>query len=363
MLPPQTCPPRPGSGRTAGGHFLSIQALRGAAAILVVMFHAGLRFDPSERTFRLGNAGVDIFFVISGFVMWVVATRRPTTPGVFLLHRFIRLVPLYWAFTLLMVALALMIPAQFPRLMLTPAHIGWSLVFVPHAAPPKGHIGPVLGQGWTLNFEVLFYLLFSGVLFLPARQRLAALAAALVALVGLGFVVATPHLPVTTLLSPLLLEFLLGLLLARLFQGGRCVPISLCWGALAAGVLLLLLGSPGAADDLARTIQYGVPAALIVFGLVGLEIAGRLRLPVLVLLLGDASYSIYLSHTFMISVLGKIWPADLPPIAFILVVTPAAVAGGVVVYWCGERRILAGLRYLTGQTRRRFEAPAGAGAA
>jgi exopolysaccharide production protein ExoZ len=329
------------------GQFLSIQALRGVAAILVTIFHAGLRPDPTESTFRLGNAGVDIFFVISGFVMWTVVSRRPVTPATFLMHRAIRLIPLYWLATLLIVGAACVFPAEFPHLVLTPSHVLLSLGFIPHQAPGSGRIGPVLGQGWTLNFEIFFYLLFAAALALPARRRLPAIGAALVGATVLGFFAATPAAPVTSLLSPLLIEFLFGLGLAWLYGRGAAPPAWLGWGAAALGVGLLLFAAPGASDDLARLVEYGMPAALIVGGMVGVEMAGGLLVPKLARLLGDASYSIYLTHTFMISLVGKLAPPHWPAAVFMAVATPVAIAGGVGVYVVVERPLLGAMRRLT----------------
>jgi exopolysaccharide production protein ExoZ len=120
-----------------GGSFQSIQALRGIAAVMVTIFHAGLRFDQSETTFRVGNAGVDIFFIISGFVMWTVAARRPGGPFAFLRRRFVRLVPLYWFWTAALIAAWAVLPSAFPRMHPTVGHVALSLAFLPHMSPDR----------------------------------------------------------------------------------------------------------------------------------------------------------------------------------------------------------------------------------
>ncbi len=258
--------------RAAGappGTFESIQALRGAAALLVVIFHAGLHFDPSEATFRIGNAGVDVFFVISGFVMWTVTARRPTSPTAFLHQRVIRLVPMYWVFTLAMLVFWLVLPREFPHMHPDPWHYLLSLAFVPHISPDTGQVLPVLGQGWTLNFEIFFYILFAAVLLLPSARRFGAITAMLLILPVSGLFLATPDIPATTLLSPLLIEFLGGILLAWLVADGVRPRIAWCWGAVAAGVVLLAFAAPGRNDNWARLLEYGLPALLLVGGLVG----------------------------------------------------------------------------------------------
>jgi exopolysaccharide production protein ExoZ len=344
--PPVPPPPVPTEPHLAdrGGTYLSIQALRGIAALLVTVFHAGLRFDPTEMTFRVGNAGVDIFFVISGFVMWTVTTRRPTPPLVFLGHRFIRLVPMYWFWTLVLIAGWAVIPSAFPRMHPTLSHVVLSMAFIPHLSPDTGVILPVMGQGWTLNFEVLFYILFAVTLLLPLRSRLAAITVTLLGLAVVGHFVATPAWPVTTLLNPLLVEFLGGIVLARLVLGGWRPHASWCWGALAIGVALLFLPAPAADDDLARLFQFGVPAFLIVGGAVGAEALGKLRIGRLPRLLGDASYSIYLTHPFAISLLNKVWPGWLPPWLFITVATVFAAVAGIVAFTVLENPLLALMR-------------------
>jgi exopolysaccharide production protein ExoZ len=324
--------------------YQSIQALRGIAAILVAIFHAGLRYDDTQGTFRVGNAGVDIFFVISGFVIWTVTSRRPTAPVVFLRHRLVRLVPMYWIVTLIIVAGAAFVPSAFPHMHITATDVALSMAFFPHLSPSTGEIEPVLGQGWTLNFEAFFYLIFAAVLMLPVRARFRAIAVALVILPLVGAAVMTQSVPPSVLLSPLLTEFLGGVCIARLAAGAWRPLAPWCWASVGIGFAGLVASSPAPGDDLARVLQYGVPAFLIVGGAVGLEAAGRLRIPKLAQLLGAASYSIYLTHTFAISILGKVWPSSLPNWEFMALATLLAIIGGTVVYALLENPLLAVMR-------------------
>jgi len=321
--------------------FQSVQALRGIAAIMVTIFHAGLRFDHTEATFRVGNAGVDIFFIISGFVMWTVVAKNPIDPITFLRRRFVRLVPLYWFWTLVLLAAWAVMPSAFPRLHPTIGHVLLSLGFIPHLSPDVGQVMPVMGQGWTLNFEIFFYLLVALILTLPARLRFVAIATALLLL---PFARPVTDLPAAALLSPLLVEFLGGIVLARLVSGGLRLGALRSLGCLAAGAVLLTLAHPATGDDLGRLLQYGTPALLIVAGAVGLERAGRLPVGKLPRLLGDASYSIYLTHTFIISLLGKLWPTDLATSLFIVTATIVATTLGVFTYRLVERPPLTLLR-------------------
>jgi exopolysaccharide production protein ExoZ len=326
------------------GTYQSIQALRGIAAIIVAIFHAGLRYDPSQSTFRVGNAGVDIFFVISGFVIWTVTVRRPASPLVFLKHRFVRLVPMYWIVTLAMVMGATLVPSAFPNMHITWPDVLLSMAFLPHLSPSTGTFEPVLGQGWTLNFEVFFYLVFALVLLLPLRARFRAIVAALVILPVLGEAVMTPSVPPTWLLNPLLIEFLGGLCIARLAAGDWRPRAAWCWASVVFGFAGLMAASPAGGDDLARVLQYGVPAFLVVGGAVGLEAAGKLQVPKFLQVLGAASYSIYLTHTFAISILGKIWPGSFPPWGFITLATLLAIMAGIAAYALLENPMLAVMR-------------------
>jgi exopolysaccharide production protein ExoZ len=324
-----------------GGSFQSIQALRGIAAVMVTIFHAGLRFDQSETTFRIGNAGVDIFFIISGFVMWTVAARRPGGPFAFLRRRFVRLVPLYWFWTAALIAAWAVLPSAFPRMHPTVGHVALSLAFLPHMSPDSGRITPVLGQGWTLNFEVFFYVLFAAALIFPSRARFGFMAAILLLLPLARHIV---EVPAAALLSPLLVEFFGGIILARLVIGGLRPDALRCWSCVAVGVVLLIFAAPAADDDLARLFQYGVPAFLIVGGAVGAELNGSLSVGKLLRGIGDASYSIYLTHAFFISALGKLWPIGLAPWIFLVSATTLALLLGQAAYALVERPLLALLR-------------------
>ena len=132
-----------GSDRAKPIH--SIQWLRAAAALAVLAFHLSLHL---EQTWALGAAGVDVFFVVSGFIMWTV-TAREQSPAAFMMNRIVRIAPLYWTATSVMVFGAL--AGLFPSVVLTAGHVAGSLLFVPHVSPSNGQVWPLLVQGWTLN--------------------------------------------------------------------------------------------------------------------------------------------------------------------------------------------------------------------
>jgi len=153
-----------------------LQYLRGLAACAVVAYHAA---DRAQRPFTVGEAGVDLFFVLSGFLMWAI-TDADSRPGRFLADRAKRIVPIYWIVTSVMLAGAL--AGLFPAVRLSVAHVVTSYAFLPSVSPSNGQIWPLLVPGWTLNYEVGFYLLFGAALCLPRAVQLGMLTAVLIAL-------------------------------------------------------------------------------------------------------------------------------------------------------------------------------------
>ncbi|RAI59307.1 acyltransferase [Roseicella frigidaeris] len=277
---------------------IEIQFLRAFAALAVVLHHAAGRADLG---FATGAAGVDIFFVISGFIMWMVGTQRPTSPLRFAWDRVARVAPLYWLVTLGIATLAVVVPAAMPNLQPTLETLALSLFFVPHR-DASGAVLPLLVPGWTLNCEMFFYLLFAASLALPRSIRLGALSALLGLLALAGLVWQPEHPVASTYTSPLLLEFAAGLALAALWRQGR-LP------GRAAGRAMLLLGlgafaaleGSGVFVESWRVLLWGVPAWLLVAGALA---AGPIGKGGAVARLGDASYSIYLLHPLLV---GASW--------------------------------------------------------
>src|SRR3954452_12402158 len=196
---PSPLPDGEGSGgplrRFGHGKLLSIQYLRAVATLTVVAAHA------TASLFDFGEAAVSLFFVISGFVM-VYVSQRETTPQRFLWARFVRVVPLYWAITLF-VGLAYGSDIR---------HLLLSLALWPHPGP-AGQGWPVVGQGWTLVFEVFFYAVFAATLLVSARIRPWLIAAVFGVCCAAGAVFRPGNFVLATYTSPLLLEFGAGALL------------------------------------------------------------------------------------------------------------------------------------------------------
>ena len=266
----------------------SIQYLRGLAACAVVCFHVSEQFGGP---FNVGAAGVDVFFVISGFIMWVTTAGRPADPWRFMSRRITRIVPLYWIVTLLTATGILLKPQFFYDHFLSVANFVGSLFFLPVLQDDALH--PIVIQGWTLCYEMMFYLVFTLVLFVGERWRFVVLVGALVAIVALHFVLPAGYAHAFT--DPVVIEFAAGVVVGRLWLQGARLSLGAALAVSGAGLLLLAAGTLFDAD-LPRALLWGLPAALIVAGAVFAERARPFKPAQLPTFLGDASYSIYLWH-------------------------------------------------------------------
>ena len=249
----------------------SIQVLRGVAAMAVVVHHA----FPGRT--QLGAAGVDLFFVISGFIMATSASGRQ--PLEFLADRAWRIYPMW------LIALApwLLISPQ------TPLEVVRGITLWPVFGDQ--FLNPALGVGWTLSFELVFYLAFA--LALATRPAIPIVLYGLCLAVGFE----SRHVLFWFLGSPLVFEFLLGVAISRAPRvadlGVPMVFAGFLWFALVPSTYYDQAFGPGA---LFRALFWGLPAAMIVYGAWSLEEwFGRRMFPV-PFLLGCASYSIYLVH-------------------------------------------------------------------
>jgi exopolysaccharide production protein ExoZ len=304
---------------------LSIQYLRAFAVLAVVLSHA-------VPLATLGQAGVDVFFVVSGFIMWS-STNRPTPPALFLWHRLIRIVPLYWVATLLM-AHHQDAPIQ---------AVAKSLMFIPYFGE-GGHIWPILVAGWTLTYEMLFYVLMGVVLTMPRRIGLPGLAGTLCLLAAANVLVPLADPVLLTVTNPLILEFLAGVALAELRfrvrlpgQGGALL--------LAAGAILAfwLPRTSHALPGVWRFAWWGLPSGMLVMAAVSLEDAGKIMRFAPMLAIGDASYSIYLFHPFILKTAENAF-AVYPFLLRCAAAVVACTALGLFAYYVVERPMTKRLR-------------------
>lgn len=289
--------------------FIGVQILRFVAAMLVVVMHTteaiSVRITGAgpDHYWNGGAIGVDIFFVISGFVMAMSTARLPEghqtrlqAAWIFMKRRLLRVAPLYWFYTLLKAALVLILPSLALRSSIDPEHLLASMLFIP-AISPWGLVQPTLPVGWTLNFEMLFYVVFAiGIAWGVARIKFCFL-------IFLLIFVAAQIFPESVALNfygkSLLFEFILGMGIAHLYLNYPPVPPKIGLLAASAGTMLILAINWG--DPVPRFSTWEIGAGFMVLVAVWLEPwIARLRLASRLSFLGDSSYSIYLSHTFVV---------------------------------------------------------------
>ena len=276
----------------------SIQWLRGVAALLVVFHHLGsFMSDVGVKLYKfdVGAIGVDIFFVISGFIM-VYVTRfhdgSVRATATFFKKRCVRVLPMYWLVTGIYLA---------SDNLTKPDQINLSIVLksfllIPSYYLVPGMISPVLIQGWTLYYELFFYLVLGGALFFltPLRSRIF-VCLFFCMLVYLGHVIGNKGAITSIYTNPLLLEFLAGVAIGHVYVTHHQRSV-----ALASLLLLFAVASffiaPLGWD---RSIRWGVPSALLVAGVVLLEGAtksSKIWRWNLGSRAGEISYSLYLTH-------------------------------------------------------------------
>lgn len=318
-----------------GTQFLGVQYSRAAAAVGVLVFHAAQR---NGVDFAIGARGVDLFFVISGFIMWTASSRRPVSPSAFFRARIKRIVPLYWIAT---VALALGgLAGLFPTLQaeLTWPHFIQSLLFVPHYSPGSGQIWPVLVPGWTLNFEMFFYCCFAAGLVASPRLRLWGLSIMFLALVALGVATSPEGAIGRTFTDPFILEFIAGMWLGVATTRPSAAKPGLAASlAVAGGAALMAVPFWG---GLIERLACLLAATVCLYGVICLDVQRRTPAVHTLRLVGDASYSIYLWHGIAVSIAAVVSQRLGLPLVLVI---PATVAGGLLMglasYFLLERPI------------------------
>lgn len=271
---------------------LGVQYLRAIAALMVAYYHltlwvaaytGALTFKTWINTSHFAGA-VPVFFVISGFVMYVSAIE--SSPSRFVSRRLQRIVPLYWCLTLLM---ALMLWSHHSDISVH--HLMRSLLFV-QSLTNGMEVYPVLIPGWSLNYEMLFYGLFACALLL-SRWRMAAILAALVA----AAIFLHNYQPW------LLGLFGAGLIIGWAYRNGAVNAGPWLSATLCVAGLFALVGT-----GVPAFVRHEVAPVSIVLGAVSLDFAGATPMLPSLEALGDASYSLYLVHFFAFDAVLKFWP-------------------------------------------------------
>lgn len=300
---PTPVPARAEPRESRAGRIVPIQGLRAVAALGVAFahFHNAFLQVGSDNTMGVFGFGVDLFFVISGFIMLHVsrdAFGSAAAGARFLYRRLIRIVPLYWLCSLAFLHYILSTQPIGPANLSWP-QIGASFAFIPWPRPAGG-TNPLLDVGWTLNYEMFFYVCFAAALMLPRRWALTALVAGMVAFVYAGKVWVLP-VPLSVWASKMVYEFLFGVALAAALpflprvNGAVASALIIAGVAVAAGAYF-----GGRFTGSNRHYVWGSAAVLMVSGatLYRGELTGWVAKVMCVL--GDSSYAIYLIHPLVL---------------------------------------------------------------
>jgi exopolysaccharide production protein ExoZ len=356
--------PIPRFHRVSPAPLLSLQILRAAAALLVLVHHAGYDADTiaSRTGLRLLDLdrifdwafGIHLFFVVSGYIMVRTTSGFGSARGAmaFMARRIVRVVPLYWLMTSLLLVGAMLAPGLLNTPLGGPVFVFASYLFFPLTGTgAEWH--PVLGQGWTLDYEMFFYVLFAIAMLLPRRSGLAALAGTLAGLVLFGTVWHPAIAPLGVWTDGLLLEFLFGIAIGLAQEAGLRSAWWTSALALVAGAMAAVSLGPlfPVGDGLAPWIRGGLPAAIMVGACVLGPPWRRRPLALALATIGDASYSLYLSHPFVVRGLRDVWlasvPGSAPLSAYVALASLGAVLSAVLLYRCVERPMTLRLQHMT----------------
>lgn len=251
------------------------------------------------------GSGVDVFFAISGFFMYYISKDKlseKTYPLKFFENRFIRIAPIYWFYTTVMVMILIALPSQFDTATLNYAQIIRSYIFLPGLSAANGD--PILALGWTLNLEMFFYAVFA-IFILLFRSRAPIFTALFLIVFALSHGLFIDTIYILEFWSkPIILNFAVGMGLAALYSRGARLTRPMGIVAITASILLFLglthINLDAWGDY--RDIPFGVAACLFVAGM-GLVPDAPRQGPLgrSAVLVGDASYTLYLSHPFILT--------------------------------------------------------------
>jgi len=336
---------------------LSIQVMRGLAALMVVVCHVFDNIDPvlispvvRSTNGSILNFGVDLFFVISGFIMVYTTMGRPLGMKQFMVARITRIVPLYWLTLLATVGVLALTGGRVPIL----AEVIQAAFFIPYQDPATGAYLPFLPVGWTLSYEMVFYLIFAATIAIGRVRQVVVISLIFTLFVAARLILNPESAIGFRLTSPLFFEFTMGMVVAMAWPMVR--TFGLRWAGpalLASGIAALLVMHPLHVEmAFPRFIAYGGPAALVVAGGLLLEPWFAVKPFAPFRALGDMSYSLYLSHALPLLVLPALLPAAMPYWGKTVLLTGVCIVVGSLCYWHVERLLQLSLRALTARKRR-----------
>lgn len=310
--------------------------LRALAVILVIYNHSMIigsdnKYAESiQRNFLFlrhwTSIGLDLFFVISGLIMTIVTQsylKKPSGWFNFFLKRMLRIIPLYWLYSIVVY-----FERYFLKHPVEPGEIAKTILFFPIFAA-KDAIYPIIGQGWSLTYEMYFYILIVVFLFFKSKNIFRVLLATLLILAIGGYFINPANVSLKFICTPILLEFALGVAVGigyhyvtAYYQKLKLNTVkTLSVTATIIGLLLMLaslfynsehISNPFyvITDNtiaMSRSLIWGVPCSIFVFGLLFMELSFNLQIPKSLIKIGDASFSGYLVHILVIITVGKLY--------------------------------------------------------
>lgn len=280
--------------------YYSLQILRAIAAWMVVFHHYMQLFYDFESSSLIGHFfsqygafGVDIFFALSGFVMYMSTASKSVTSGEFFVNRVFRIIPAYWFYTLSLIAFLFLFPKEFSFTSYNTSSLLASFLFYPSENPSGIGVFPLLTVGWSLNFEMMFYLILSISIFLSRNKALVICFITILILPPIFPKVA----PYSEILgSKYMHEFLIGFIVAYIVSRGYLDKLSNRTEILT--LLFLVVGI------LIQVQSKKMACFFILLSFISLEsfINKENSIVKFMIKLGDYSYSTYLLHIFVLGV-------------------------------------------------------------
>jgi len=309
----------------------SIQYMRAIAALLVVVHHAigkGTQYTSTSsfNWFTVGEVGVDLFFIISGYIMCHTVDSKDINFISFIKARIRRIIPLYWVLTTMALVIYLLFPDK-----VNSAGGGTNIIHSYTLFPVQENY--LISNGWTLSYEFFFYILFAFGLSLTGKFRLLLPVTLIMMLVALGNFDYSNSTFYNFITNPLLLEFSFGILIFYLF---KTIQPSIFIGILLVGLSLILITLVNIFEpNISRVVRYGIPALIFFIGMKSLEPIFKRdkkeKINILFEMIGNSSYSLYLSHPFALVIssiiLDKLGLTNISFLFITLLVIASIIAG------------------------------------
>lgn len=281
----------------------SVQYLRGIAALMVLLEHTAAKSAQYSTNvlsgWHIGGAGVDLFFLVSGFIMCHTTTNKHQQKGAsrqFLWRRVLRIIPLYWLVTCAALLVFLIAPDKIN------SQGGDTQILASFFLLPTDGLY-LVSNGWTLRYEFLFYMIFMLGLFFSKRIGQVLVISMIAALVLWGQLQAADNAVTRFITDALLLEFAAGMALYHIYSAYQRLdhpPSMLPFVLLGIALGSLFAVNQGINSEI-RVIDFGLPMACAMAGLLCLESSLRQQPIQWLKMLGDSSYAMYLTHPFILA--------------------------------------------------------------